>query len=65
MDKEKWDKLSVDINKLGPPMHTSSEWKRIWSTHKYNKRKRLRSSNNSMDGQPSENSSSQNGNLLC
>lgn len=30
---------------IGPPDHTTSEWRRIWSVHKYkNKRKRLEDS---------------------
>lgn len=40
-----WDNLAAKLNYIGPPDHTTSEWRRIWSVHKYkNKRKRLEDS---------------------
>lgn len=37
-----WENLAANLNDIGPPDHTVSEWRRIWSVHKHNKkRKRL------------------------
>lgn len=39
---ELWDELVVNLNSIGPPSHTNIEWKRVWTEHKCNKkRKRL------------------------
>lgn len=35
-----WDNLAAQLNDIGPPDHTTSEWKRIWSVHKYNKKRK-------------------------
>lgn len=35
-----WDELSIQLNLLGPPTHSWQEWKRIWSEHKYNKKRK-------------------------
>lgn len=34
-----WNELTKELNYLGPPHHTSEEWRRIWSKMKYNKKK--------------------------
>ncbi|XP_037042277.1 uncharacterized protein LOC119078684 [Bradysia coprophila] len=37
-----WNDLAAKLNDVGPPAHTTSAWRRIWSLQKYNnKRKRL------------------------
>lgn len=37
-----WNDLTIELNDIGPPVHSTAEWKRIWSVHKYrNKRKRI------------------------
>lgn len=37
-----WDDLAAKLNDIGPPAHSMTEWKRIWTVHKhYIKRKRL------------------------
>lgn len=39
---ELWNELAVKLNSIGPPNHTNIEWRRVWTEHKYNKkRKRL------------------------
>lgn len=43
-----WENLAAQLNDIGPPEHTSIEWKKNWSEHKYNKR-RSRSSGASLD----------------
>lgn len=35
-----WDELAQKLNVIGPPYHTIFEWKRIWSEHKYNKKRK-------------------------
>lgn len=35
-----WDNLAQELNVLGPPHHTSSEWRRIWTKMKYNKKRK-------------------------
>lgn len=39
---QNWNALVVKLNSIGPPSNSSNEWKRVWTEHKYNKkRKRL------------------------
>lgn len=35
-----WDELTQELNVLGPPHHTSSEWRRMWTKMKYNKKRK-------------------------
>lgn len=35
-----WAQLSDELNQIGPPYRSTSEWRRIWTVNKYNKRKR-------------------------
>lgn len=35
-----WDELAQELNVLGPPHHTSSEWRRIWTKMKSNKKRK-------------------------
>lgn len=35
-----WNELAAKLNDIGQPDHTTAEWKRIWSVHKYNRKKR-------------------------
>lgn len=43
-----WEVLAANLNDIGPPDHTASKWRRIWSAHKNNmKRKRLAESSES------------------
>lgn len=37
---EMWINLADELNEIGPAKHTSVEWRRIWSTHKYNKKRK-------------------------
>lgn len=41
--KERWRNLIRELNDLGPPTFTDSEWKLKWSQHKYNKKRTLES----------------------
>lgn len=36
-----WDELTQQLNVLGPPHHTSSEWRRIWTKMKSNKKRKI------------------------
>lgn len=38
-----WNDLTVKLNSVGPPVHSNVEWKRVWSEHKYNKKRKLSS----------------------
>lgn len=38
---EKWEELSEILNKLGPPYHQSTKWRRIWTKVKSNRKRRL------------------------
>lgn len=42
---ELWDQLSTHLNTLGPPTHSTSEWRRVWSKYKYSKSKQSEQSN--------------------
>lgn len=35
-----WDTLSIDLNRIGPPVRNSMEWRRIWSLYKYNQKRK-------------------------
>lgn len=35
-----WDDLTVQLNCIGPPNHSNSGWRRVWSTYKYNKKRK-------------------------
>lgn len=34
-----WEKLADELNKIGPPNRSVSEWRRYWRTSKFSKRK--------------------------
>lgn len=34
-----WDRLTEDLNNMGPPIHTSNEWRKVWSDSKGNKKR--------------------------
>lgn len=36
-----WERLSEQLNDIGPPKNTVKKWKRIWSVYKYNNKQRL------------------------
>ncbi len=36
-----WDTLTTDLNSLGPPTNTTKKWRQVWSSYKYNNKKRL------------------------
>lgn len=36
----KWEELVIKLNSIGPPDNTSNEWKRVWTEHKYNKKRK-------------------------
>lgn len=31
-----WDGLTLELNQLGPPTRTSSQWKKVWTEYRYN-----------------------------
>lgn len=33
---ELWQKLTVELNEIGPPIRTTLQWRRVWSVYKYN-----------------------------
>lgn len=35
-----WDQIAVKINECGPPIRNSYGWRRVWSTYKYNLKRR-------------------------
>lgn len=48
-DKDKYSDegmriLTEELNKIGPPVRTSMQWRRTWSTLKYNKKRNKRRS---------------------
>lgn len=36
-----WERLSEQLNDIGPPKHSAKKWKRVWSVYKYNNKSRL------------------------
>ncbi|XP_037041744.1 putative leucine-rich repeat-containing protein DDB_G0290503 [Bradysia coprophila] len=40
-----WDKLTTELNNVGPPFRTSDEWRRVWIMHKANKKRKYTGSN--------------------
>ncbi|XP_037024440.1 uncharacterized protein LOC119066222 [Bradysia coprophila] len=52
-----WDKLTDELNKMGPPYRSRAEWRKVWSMHKTN-RKRKHSSVEPHDTQSEDQSSS-------
>lgn len=40
---EEWNELTSQLNTLGPPQHTTSKWRRIWTKMKSRKNKRSHS----------------------
>lgn len=44
-----WNILADELNGIGPPTHTNTEWRRVWTDHKYN-RKRKQSSDKALEG---------------
>lgn len=39
-----WVNLVEKLNDIGPPEHTETEWRKIWSAHKYYKNRKRHSS---------------------
>lgn len=37
---QRWDETTVKLNVMGPPQHSSIEWKRVWSERKYNRKRK-------------------------
>lgn len=35
-----WDKLALEVNKIGPPHYIGSAWRKKWSDHKSNKNRK-------------------------
>lgn len=35
-----WENLTVQLNCIGPPSHSNSGWRRVWTTYKYNKKRK-------------------------
>lgn len=35
-----WHQLTAHLNSIGPPTYSSTGWKRVWSEHKYNKKRK-------------------------
>lgn len=48
-----WINLSDKLNDIGPPVHTITEWKRVWTDHKYNKKRKRRSTDAGVEGNSS------------
>lgn len=40
-----WEALSIKLNAAGPPTYTIAQWKKKWTSHKYNVNARKRKSN--------------------
>lgn len=36
-----WDCLAVELNSIGPPVHTSKGWRTVWSQYKANKKRKM------------------------
>lgn len=37
---QNWNDLVEKLNSIGPPNNSSNEWKRVWTEHKYNKKRK-------------------------
>lgn len=35
-----WDTLAKELNQIGPPKRSSQQWRKIWSGHKYDKKRK-------------------------
>lgn len=40
MFEQLWNDLSTELNVIGPPKHSAKEWRKVWSNHKYQNKKR-------------------------
>lgn len=35
-----WEDLSAELNRIGPPFHSSIDWRRVWTDFKSNQKKK-------------------------
>lgn len=42
-----WEKLTEELNAMGPPHHSSKEWRTVWSRYKGNKKRKSDASSES------------------
>lgn len=35
-----WEELSAELNQIGPPFHSSIDWRRVWTDFKSNQKRK-------------------------